>query len=205
MKYQLIIYFLIISLACKVNSYNDTNGLIEFLSANKTKNALSMFEGNRNHNNYFIILKNHGIENNAKFNFHISWNSDNERCHNEDNWSKIKIYKMKTDLPEVLNEYHFDEYKEGEPIEYAITTVYPKGQETTNAQYVKFTIYCLDENESYFIQVPIATYQKYIFYEFYYTPTEDFDDKCIPILNESKGTNILVPFSFISLIILLIL
>ena len=68
-----------------------------------------MFEGNKNHNNYFIILKNHGIKNNAKFNFHISWSENKKFCHNEDNWSKIKIYKMKTDLPEILNEYYFDE------------------------------------------------------------------------------------------------
>ena len=205
MNYQVVIYFLIFSLSSKANGYDDSNGLIATLSKNHTYDGLEMFKGNINHYNYFIILKNHGIEFNAKFFFRAEWDPEKGTYHNEDNWSRIKIYKMKKDLPEILNEYHFDEYKEGEPIEYAITTVYPKGQETTNAQYVKFTIYCLDENESYFIQVPIATYQKYIFYEFYYTPTEDFDDKCIPILNESKGTNILVPFSFISLIILLIL
>ena len=100
MKSQLIIYFLIISLTCKVNAYDDTNGLIDILSTNSNKGGLSMFKGNENHNNYFIILKNHGIKNNAKFKFEISWNQDEESWHNEDNWSKIKIYKMKTDLPE---------------------------------------------------------------------------------------------------------
>ena len=61
-----------------------------------------MYQGNRNHNNYFIILKNHGIDGNAKFNFAISWNPDKESCHNEENWPKIKIYKMKKVLPEVF-------------------------------------------------------------------------------------------------------
>ena len=35
MNSQLIIYFLIISLVCKVNAYDDTNGLIDILSQNK--------------------------------------------------------------------------------------------------------------------------------------------------------------------------
>ena len=205
MKYQMIIYFLMISLACKVNSYDDTNGLIEFLSANKTKNGLSMFEGNRNHNNYFIILKNHGIENNAKFNFHISWNSDNERCHNEDNWSKIKIYKMKTDLPEVLNEYHFDEYIEGEPIEFKILREY--NDERTNFQGVYLAIYCLNQSDSYFIQVPIVTYYPDpIDYYFEYEIYEEEKEKCREKQGVNQGgSNILKLYSIISLIALLIL
>ena len=121
MNSQLIIYFLIISLVCKVNAYDDTNGLIDILSQNKTSNGLSMFKGNRNHYNYFIILKNHGVEFNADFIFKAEWDPEKGTYHNEDNWSKIKIYKMKKDLPESLNEYHFDEYKEGEPIEYNIS------------------------------------------------------------------------------------
>ena len=52
MKSQLIIYFLIIILTCKANAYDDTNGLISILSQNKTEGGLSMFEGNKNHNNY---------------------------------------------------------------------------------------------------------------------------------------------------------
>ena len=201
MKSQLIIYFLIISLACIVNAYDDTNGLIAILSSNKTKDGLSMFKGNENHNNYFIILKNHGIKNNAKFNFDISWNENKESCHNEDNWSKIKIFKMKKDLPEVLNEYHFDYYKEGEPIEFQITKEY--GEDGSNYQGVYFTIYCLNQNDSYFIQVPIVTYYpNQIHYGFEYQILEQEEEKCRKI---QGGSNILKGFSIITLIILLIL
>ena len=200
MKSQLIIYFLIISLACKVYAYDDTNGLIGILSANKTEGGLSMFEGNKNHYNYFIILKNHGIKNNAKLNFKITWSESKGSCHNEDNWSKIKAYKMKTDLPEVLNENHFDEYKEGESIELKIIKEY--GEEgRTNFQGVYFTIYCLNESDSYFIQVPIVTYYPDpIYYDYEYEIFEEEEEKC----RESQdGSNILKGFSMIILIILL--
>ena len=202
MKSQLVIYFLIIGLACKANAYDDTNGLIEILSQNKTSNGLSMYEGNKNHNNYFFILKNHGIKNNANFNFEIAWREDKESCHNEDNWSKIKIYKMKKDLPKVLNEYHFDEYKEGEPIEYKIIREY--GEEgRTNFQGVYIRIYCLNENDTYFIQVPIVTYYPdYIDYSFEYEIFEGEEEKC---RTSQEGSNILKGFSLITLIILLIL
>ena len=205
MKYQLIIYFLIISLACKVNSYDDSNGLIQFLSENKTENGLSMFEGNRNHNNYFIILKNHGIENNAKFHFRITWNSDKGRCHNEDNWSKIKIYKMKTDLPEILNEYQFDEYKEGEPIEFKILREY--NETRSNFQSVYLAIYCLNKSDSYFIQVPIVTYYPNpIHYDFGYEIYEEEEEKCSKKHGVNQGgSNILKLYSIILLIALLIL
>jgi hypothetical protein len=200
MKSQLIIYFLIISLTCKVNAYDDTNGLIDILSTNSNKGGLSMFKGNENHNNYFIILKNHGIKNNAKFKFEISWNQNEESCHNEDNWSKIKIYKMKTDLPEVLNEYHFDEYKEGEPIEFKITNEF--GSERSNFQGVYLRIYCLSQNDSYFIQVPIVTYYpNAIHYDFEYEIIEEEEEKC----RSQGGSNKLKAFSIITLIVLLIL
>ena len=91
MKSHLIIYALIISIAYKVNAYDDSNGLIQILSQNKTSGGLSMYEGNSKHTNYFIILNNHGIENNADFKFSISWSSDKEHCHNEDNWPKKKF------------------------------------------------------------------------------------------------------------------
>ena len=201
MKYKLIIYFLIIILACKGNAYDDTNGLIEILSQNKTSGGLLMFKGNENHINYFIILKNHGIKNNAKFNFRIRWNENKEFCHNEDNWSKIKIYKMKEDLPEVLNEFHFDEYKEGEPIEYKITREYGE-EKRTNFQGVYFTIYCLNQTDTYFVQVPIVTYYPdQIDYDYEYTILEE-EEKC---RIENEGSNILKGFSIITLIALLIL
>ena len=204
MKSKLVAYFLLISLVCKFNAYDDTNGLIATLSVNDTENGLSMFGGNRNHNNYFIILKNHGIKNNAKFNFKITWDSDNERCHNEENWSKIKIYKMKTDLPEVLNEYHFDEYKEGEPIEYKITNEYGTDGRS-NFQGVYFIIYCLNQSDSYFIQVPIVTYYPdSIYYDFEYEIIEEEEEKCRKS-QVQEGSNILKGFSLISLIILFIL
>ena len=201
MKSQLLIYFLIIFLTCKVNAYDDTNGLIDILSENKTENGLSMFEGNRNHNNYFIILKNHGIKNNAKFDFRIRWSQYKESCHNEHNWSKIKIYKIKNDLPKVLNEYHFDEYREGEPIEYKIIREY--GEEyRTNFQGVNIAIYCLNQSDSYFIQVPIVTYYpNMIDYDYKFEITDEEEEKC----RKNQGSNILRGFSIITLIILLIL
>ena len=205
MNYQVVIYFLIFSLSSKANAYDDSNGLIAILSQNHTRDGLAMNAGTRNHDNYFIILKNHGVEFNADFIFKAEWDPEKGTYHNEDNWSRIKIYKMKKDLPEILNEYHFYEYKEGEPIEYDITSIYPKGQETTNMQYAKIKIYCLDENESYFIQVPLAPYPRRIYYDFEYSPLKYFDEKCMPILEESKGSNLLAAFYFISLIILLIL
>ena len=75
---------------------------------------------------------------------------------------------MKTDLPEILNEYHFDEYKEGEPIEFKITNEYGE-EKRTNFQGVYFTIYCLNQKDTYFVQVPIVTYYPdQIYYEFEY-------------------------------------
>ena len=62
-----------------------------------------MYAGTRSHDNYFIILKNHGVEFNADFIFKAEWDPEKGTYHNEDNWSRIKIYKMKKDLPEVLN------------------------------------------------------------------------------------------------------
>ena len=199
---SLVIYFLIISLEYKIYAYDDTNGLIAILSKNKTEGGLSMFEGNKNHNNYFIILKNHGIKNNAKFNFRITWNQNKESCNNEDNWSKIKVYKMKTDLPEVLNEYHFSEYKEGESIEIKITTKY--GEEgRTNFQGVYFIIYCLNESDSYFIQVPIVTYfPNPIDYDYKYEIYEQEEEKCRESQDES---NILKGFSIITTFIVLLI
>ena len=203
MNSQLIIYFLIISLVCKVNAYDDTNGLIDILSQNKTSNGLSMFEGNRNHNNYFIILKNHGIKNNANFKFQITWNENKMSCHNEDNWSKIKIYKMKKDLPESLNEYHFDEYKEGEPIEFKIKREFGE-EKRTNFQGVYLTIYCLNQSDAYFVQVPIVTYYPdMIDYDYEYKISEEEEEKCME--SQIEGSNILRGFSIIILIILLIL
>ena len=200
MKSQLI-YLLIISLVLEFKAYDDTNGLIAFLSSDKNEDGLSMFKGNNNHNNYFIILQNHEIENNAKFNFEISWDNDKGRCHNEDNWSKIKIYKMKEDLPEVLNEYHFDEYKEGEPIGFQITREY--GEDRTNFQGVYFNIYCLNQTDTYFIQVPIVLYYPNpIHYSFGYEILEEEEEKC----REAKGgSKILKGISLFSLIILFML
>ena len=77
MNTKIILSILIIFLAGKVNSYDDTNGLIATLSENKTEDGLSMFKGNENHYNYFIILKNHGIKNKATFNFKIVWDKEN--------------------------------------------------------------------------------------------------------------------------------
>ena len=161
-----------------------------------------MYQGNRNHNNYFIILKNHGIDGNAKFNFAISWNPDKESCHNEENWPKIKIYKMKKDLPEVLNEYHFKEYKEGEPIEFEIIRKYGNFI-NSNAQGVILIIYYLNLTDSYFIQVPIVTYfPSPIHYNFKYEIYDQEEEKCMKIID---GSNILKLYSIILLITLLIL
>ena len=197
MNTKIILSILIIFLAGKVNSYDDTNGLIATLSENKTEGGLSMYEGNKNHYNYFIILKNHGIKNKATFNFEIIWDDINIRCHNEDNWSKIQIYKMKTELPEVLNEYHFDEYKEGNPIKYNIN--YEYNDESSNFQGVNFTILSLNPNNSYFIQVPLVLYYPdYIRYDFRYEIVEEEEENG----NHSK---MIKSFSLILFIILTIL
>ena len=197
MNTKIILSILIIFLAGKVNSYDDTNGLIATLSENKTEGGLSMYEGNKNHYNYFIILKNHGIKNKATFNFEIIWDDINIRCHNEDNWSKIQIYKMKTELPEVLNEYHFDEYREGNPIKYNIN--YEYNNERSNFQGVNFTIFSLNPNNSYFIQVPLVLYYPdYIRYDFRYEIVEEEEENG----NHSK---MIKSFSLILFIILTIL
>ena len=150
MNYQVVIYFLIFSLTSKANAYDDSNGLIATLSQNHTWDGLAMYAGTRSHDNYFIILKNHGIKNNANFKFQITWNENKMSCHNEDTWSKIKIYKMKKDLPESLNEYHFDEYKEGEPIEFKIKREFGE-EKRTNFQGVYLTIYCLNQSDANFV------------------------------------------------------
>ncbi len=197
MNTKIILSILLIFLAGKVNSYDDTNGLIATLSENKTEGGLSMFKGNENHYNYFIILKNHGIKNKATFNFKIIWDRENNRCHNEDNWSKIQIYKMKTELPEVLNEYHFDEYKEGNPIKYNIN--YEYNNKGSNFQGVNFTIFSLNPDNSYFIQVPLVLYYPdSIHYDFRYEILEEEEKSG----NHSK---MIKSFSLILLIILTIL
>ena len=203
MKSQLIIYFLLISLTYKVYAYDDSNGLIQVLSKNHTEDGLSMYQGNSKHDNYFIILKNHGIENNAIFNFAFACTPGKPICDNEENWPKIKIYKMKKNLPEVLNEYHFDEYKEGGPIEYEILRKY--GHEQSNSQGVVLKMYCLNENDSYFIQVPLVLYYpNQIHYSFKYEIYDDEEEKCMRF---TDGSNILRLrfYSIIALITLLIL
>ena len=104
---------------------------------------------------------------------------------------------MKNELPEVLNEYHFDEYREGNPIKYNIN--YEYNDERSNFQGVNFTIFSLNPNNSYFIQVPLVLYYPdYIRYDFRYEIVGEEEENG----NHSK---MIKSFSLIILIFLTIL